>query len=111
MKTTAPCSQKQKIDQPHNIKNGVQWWNLKFFTTVTPQKVVRYNGRVRIKAVTSCSTHKIDQQEIPDYKVKLKTRQLQVMGKNIQGKLITQAMNGTSVANRCNHQVLRIEQA
>ena len=47
--------------------------------------------------------------EIPDYKTKLKTRQFQVMGKKIQGKLITQAMNGTSVANRCNHQVLRIE--
>ena len=27
----------------------------------------------------------------------------------VQGKLITQAMNGTSVANRCNHQVLWIE--
>ena len=26
------------------------------------------------------------------------------MGQKIQGKLITQAMNGTSVANRCNHQ-------
>ena len=49
--------------------------------------------------------------DIPDYKIKLKTRQFQVMGK-IQGKLITQlyrCMNGTSVANRCNHQVLRIE--
>ena len=65
-----------------------------------------------IKAVTSCSTHKIDQQEtdkidptvltydIPAYKIKLKIRQLQVMVKKIQGKLITQAMNGTSVANR-----------
>ena len=30
------------------------------------------------------------------------------MGKKIQGKLITQAMNGTTVANRCNHQVLQI---
>ena len=47
--------------------------------------------------------------DIPDYKIKLKIRQLQVMGKKIQGKLITQAMNGTSVANRCNHQVLQIE--
>ena len=46
--------------------------------------------------------------DIPDYKIKLKTQQFQVMGK-IQGKLITQAMNGTSVANRCNHQVLQIE--
>ena len=45
--------------------------------------------------------------DIPDYKTKLKTRQLQVMGKKIQGKLITQAMNGISVANRCSHQVLR----
>ena len=35
--------------------------------------------------------------------------QLQVMGKKVQGKLITQAMNGASVANRSNHQVLRIE--
>ena len=33
--------------------------------------------------------------DIPDYKIKLKIRQLQVMGKKIQGKLITQAMNGT----------------
>ena len=72
----------------------------------------------QIRAVTSCSTHKIDQQEtdnkvltydIPEYKIKLKIRQLQVMGKKIQGKLITQAMNGASAANRCNHQVLRIE--
>ena len=49
--------------------------------------------------------------DIPDYKIKLKIRQLQVMGKKIyiQGKLITQAMNGTSVANQCNHQVLWIE--
>ena len=47
--------------------------------------------------------------DIPDYKIKLKIRQLQVIGKKIQGKLITQAMNGTSVANRCSHQVLRIE--
>ena len=47
--------------------------------------------------------------DIPDYKIKLKIRQLQVMGKKMQGKLITQAMTGTSVANRCNHQVLRVE--
>ena len=47
--------------------------------------------------------------DIPDYKIKLKTGELQVMGTNIQGKLITQATNGTSVANRCNHQVLQIE--
>ena len=40
--------------------------------------------------------------DIPDYKIKLKVRQLQVMGKKIQGKLITQATNGISVANRCN---------
>ena len=40
--------------------------------------------------------------DITDYKIKLKIRQLQVMGKKIQGKLITQAMNGTLVANRCN---------
>ena len=46
---------------------------------------------------------------IPDYKIKLKIRLFQVMGKKIQGKLITQAMNGTSVANRYNYQVLRIE--
>ena len=68
-----------------------------------------------IKAVTSCSTHKIHQQEtdgsydIPDHKIKLKIRQFQVMGKKIEVKLITQAMNGTSVANQCNHQVLQIE--
>ena len=37
--------------------------------------------------------------DLPDYKTKLKTRQLQVMGNKIQGKLITQAMNGTLVAN------------
>ena len=36
---------------------------------------------------------------IPDHKIKLKVQQFQVMGKKIQGKLITQAMNGTSVAN------------
>ena len=47
--------------------------------------------------------------DIPDHKIKLKIRQFQVMGKKIKGKLITQAMNGTSVANRCNHQVHRIE--
>ena len=47
--------------------------------------------------------------DIPDHKIKQKTRQFQVMGKKIFGKLITHAMNGTSVANRCNHQVLRIE--
>ena len=46
--------------------------------------------------------------DIPDYKIKLKTQEFQVMGK-IQGKLITQAMNGTLVANRCNHQVLWTE--
>ena len=34
--------------------------------------------------------------DIPDYKMKLKIRQLQVMGKKIQGKLITQAMNITN---------------
>ena len=37
--------------------------------------------------------------DIPDHKIKLKIRQFQVMGRKIQGKLITQAMNGTSVAN------------
>ena len=37
--------------------------------------------------------------DIPDYKIRLKIRQLQVMGKKIQGKLITRAMNSTSVAN------------
>ena len=47
--------------------------------------------------------------DIPDHKIKLKIRQFQVMGKKIQGKLMTQAMNGTLVANRCNHQVLQIE--
>ena len=47
--------------------------------------------------------------DIPDHKIKLKIQKFQIMGKKIQGKLITQAMNGTSVANRCNHQVLRIE--
>ena len=47
--------------------------------------------------------------DIPDYKIKLKIRQLQVMGKEIKVNIVTQAMNGTSVANRCNHQVLRIE--
>ena len=41
--------------------------------------------------------------DIPDHTMKLKIRQFQVMGKKIQGKLITQAMNGTSVANQCNH--------
>ena len=45
--------------------------------------------------------------DIPDHKIKLKIRQFQVMDKR-QGKLITQAMNGTSVANRCNHQVIKI---
>ena len=39
--------------------------------------------------------------DIPDHKIKLKIRHFQVMGKEIQGKLITQAMNGTSVADRC----------
>ena len=47
--------------------------------------------------------------DTPNYKLKLKIQQLQVMGKKIQGKLMLQAMNGTSVANRCNHQVLQIE--
>ena len=47
--------------------------------------------------------------DIPDHKIKLKIRQIQIIGKKIQGKLITQAMNGTSVANRCNHQVLQKE--
>ena len=45
--------------------------------------------------------------DIPDHKIKI--RQFQVMGKKIQGKLITQAMNGTSIADQCNHQVLQIE--
>ena len=45
---------------------------------------------------------------IPAHKIKLKIRQFQVISK-MQGKLMTQAMNGTSVANRCNHQVLKIE--
>ena len=48
--------------------------------------------------------------DIPDHKVKPKIRQFQVIDKKkIQGKLIIQAMNGISVANRCNHQVLQIE--
>ena len=47
--------------------------------------------------------------DIPDHKIKLKIGQFQVMGLKIQAKLITQAMNGTLVANRCNHQVLQIE--
>ena len=46
---------------------------------------------------------------IPDYEIKLKIRQLQVMGKKVQGKLITWATNGKSVANWCNQQVLQIE--
>ena len=37
--------------------------------------------------------------DIPDHKIKLQIRQFQVMGKKIQGKLITQTVNGTSVAN------------
>ena len=48
---------------------------------------------IQIKAVISCSTHKIDQQETrqrvkilkydnPDHKIKLKIRQFQVMGTN-----------------------------
>ena len=45
----------------------------------------------KIKAVTSCSTHKIDQQETdvkiltydnPYHKIKLKIRQIQVFGKS-----------------------------
>ena len=47
--------------------------------------------------------------DISDHKIKLKNRQFQVVGKKIQGKLITQAMNDTLVANWCNHQVLQIE--
>ena len=38
--------------------------------------------------------------DIPDHEIKLKIQQFQVMGKKIQGKLITHAMNGTSVANQ-----------
>ena len=87
----------------------------------TASKVIGkiWDFKARIKAVTSCSTHKkktnrrqmvkVLTYDIPDYKIKLKIRQLQVMGKKIQGKLITQAMDGTLVANRCNHQVLWIE--
>ena len=44
---------------------------------------------LEIKAVTSCSTYKIDQQMVktltydnPDHKIKQKTRQFQVMGKS-----------------------------
>ena len=47
--------------------------------------------------------------DIPAYKIKLKIRQLQVMGKNIQSTLITQVINGTLVADQWNHQVLQIE--
>ena len=52
---------------------------------------------------------KVPTYDIPDHKLKLKIKQFQVMGKKIQGKLITQAMNGTLVANRCTHQVFWIE--
>ena len=62
--------------------------------------ILQTNRREMVKVLTY---------NIPDYKIKLKIQQLQVMGKKIQGKLITQAMNGTSIAYRCNHQVLWIE--
>ena len=52
---------------------------------------------------------KILSYDIPDHKIKLKIRQFQIIGKKIQGKLITQAIDGTSVANQFNHQVLQIE--
>ena len=46
--------------------------------------------KIDIKAVASCSTHKIDQQmvkvltyDIPDHKIKIKIPQFQVTGKKI----------------------------
>ena len=50
---------------------------------------------------------KILKYDNPDHKIKQKFDRSKYWIK-IQGKLTTQAMNGTS-ANRCNHQVLRIE--
>ena len=41
--------------------------------------------------------------DIPDYKIKLETRQLQATGKKIEGKPTTQATNGTPAANRRSH--------
>ena len=51
---------------------------------------------------------KILKYDNPDHKIKLKIRQFQVMGKST-GQINNIGYNGTSVANRCNHQVLRIE--
>ena len=51
---------------------------------------------------------KIPKYDNPYHKIKLKIRQIKYWVK-VQGKLTTPAMNGASVANRCNHQVLRIE--
>ena len=52
---------------------------------------------------------KILKYDNPDHKIKLKIRQIQVLGKSTGQTTVTQTMNGTSVADRCNHQVLRIE--
>ena len=41
---------------------------------------------------------KILKYDNPDHKIKLKVRQIQVLGKST-GQVITQAMNGTLVAN------------
>ena len=56
------------------------------------------NRRQMVKALTY---------DNPDHKIMLKIRQFQMTGKSTS-KLITQAMIGTLVANRCNHQVLWI---
>ena len=52
---------------------------------------------------------KILKYDNPGHKIKMKIRQFQVMGKSIGQINNIGYINGTSVANRCNHQVLWIE--
>ena len=65
-------------------------------TTHQVQQQKTKSERIQIKTVTSCSTHRIDQQETDAQNSKIRQSKYWV---KVQGKLITQAMNGTSVAN------------
>ena len=72
--------------------NGADTLEASFELYLKSRGIIDAGGFKLIKAVTSCSTHKIDQQETqmvkilkydnPDHKIKLKIRQFQVMGKS-----------------------------
>ena len=68
---------------------------------------------IQIKAVTALTKHhnreQIDKTKNCDNPVYKRELGISKFSIKIPRELITQAMNGTLVANRCNHQVLGIE--